>query len=308
MQAVFFGTPAIAVPALRALREIAEVKAVVCQPDRPAGRGLELRSSPVKVAAQELELVVHQPKAVKTGALARWLKELEVDVALVMAYGRILPLDVLLAPRHGSLNLHASLLPKYRGAAPIQWAIAKGERETGISLMRMEAGMDTGPVFCTRALTIGEDETAGELAERLSVLAAEVTRKDLTRALSGELVATPQNEEAATYAPPIDRTTAEVHWTRGALEVVNLVRAMAPRPGAHTRVRNKELKLWQVTGAPGIGFPPGHVELVEPGRVLVACGQGAIEIHRAQLQGKRVATARDLVNGRILRSGDTLGS
>lgn len=308
MRAVFFGTPAIAVPALRALTEIAHVRAVVCQPDRPAGRGLELRPPPVKAAAQELNLVVHQPKAVKTGALTQWLKELEVDVALVMAYGRILPLDVLLAPRHGSLNLHASLLPKYRGAAPIQWAIAHGEHETGISLMRMEAGMDTGPVFCRRAVAIGPEETAGQLAERLSLLAAEVTRNDLARTLSGELVAIPQDEAAATYAPPIDRTTAAVQWTRRAPEIMNLVRAMAPRPGAHTRIRNKELKLWQVTCTSGSAFPPGHVSLLESGRVLVACGEGAIEIHRAQLEGRRVADARDLINGRILRSGDTLGS
>ncbi len=308
MRAVFFGTPAIAVPALRALTEVADVRAVVCQPDRPAGRGLKLQPPPVKAAAQELGLLVHQPKAVKTGELARWLKDLELDVALVMAYGRILPLDVLEAPRHGSLNLHASLLPKYRGAAPIQWAIAQGEHETGISLMQMDAGMDTGPVFCTRSLAIGPEETAGQLAERLALLAAEVTRHDLGRALSGELVATPQDEAAATYAPPIDRATAEVRWTRRAFEIANLVRAMAPRPGAHTRAGNKELKLWRVTCAPGFEFPPGHVEIVESTRALVGCGDGAIEIHRAQLAGKREASARDLINGRILKSGDTLGS
>jgi methionyl-tRNA formyltransferase len=179
VRAVFFGTPAIAVPALEALCERAEVVAVVCQPDRPAGRGLSLAAPEVKVAAERLGLPVHQPTKIKNDEFLGWLRGLEADVALVIAYGRILPPAVLAAPRRGCVNLHASLLPRFRGAAPIQWAIVRGESETGISLMQMDEGCDTGPVFLRRAIAIGENETAGELAPRLAALAAEVVRDHL---------------------------------------------------------------------------------------------------------------------------------
>src|SRR6185295_16413735 len=221
MRTVFFGTPGIAVPALRALAATTELVGVVCQPDRPAGRGLQLSEPAVKRAARELGVEVHQPVKVKTGTLHEWLKERELDAVVVMAYGRILPPAVLGAPRRGCLNLHASLLPKYRGAAPIQWAIMRGERETGISLMQMDEGLDTGPVYSRRSLPIGPEENAAELAERMAELAAEVVRSDVPRAIRGELVAEPQNEPEASLAPPIEREHTEVAWARPALEIVN---------------------------------------------------------------------------------------
>jgi len=182
MRAVFFGTPQVAVPALRALTQVAEVTAVVCQPDRPSGRGLKVSAPPIKEAALELGLSVHQPTKVRNGELAQWLRDQRADVALVMAYGRILPSEVLSAPRRGAMNLHASLLPGYRGAAPINWVIVNGEPQSGISLMQMDEGLDTGPVYARHVLGLTETETAGTLAERIATLAAHVVRADLAAA------------------------------------------------------------------------------------------------------------------------------
>ena len=191
-------------PSLGALAEVAEVLGVVTQPDRPSGRGLATKAPAVKLAALERGYDVYQPHKVRTGELGRWVSERAPDVALVIAYGRILPPDVLSAPRKGSLNLHASLLPKYRGAAPIQWAIASGERETGVSLMQMDEGLDTGPVFVREKLAIGPEESGGELAARIAELAALVVRRHLERCVRGELLPEPQDHALATQAPPIE--------------------------------------------------------------------------------------------------------
>jgi methionyl-tRNA formyltransferase len=313
MRAVFFGTPAIAVPSLRALAEIAEVAGVVTQPDRPAGRGMKMQPPAVKLAALERGFSVYQPEKVRTGELLRWLEERSPDVALVIAYGRILPADVLGAPRRGSLNLHASLLPKYRGAAPINWAIVNGERKTGVSLMQMDAGMDTGPVFVRETLDIGPEETAGELAERIAELAARVVRLHLERAVGGELVAEPQDEALATHAPPIEAGHRLVNFAEPSESIVNLVRGMAPSPGAFTTAQGKRLRLARVRvaqrespGAPVDGAP-GTVH-VRGGSPEVVTGRGSVEILAAQLEGKREVAGRDLVNGRVLFDGLRLGA
>src|SRR5690349_16132140 len=251
MRAVFFGTPQIAVPALRALTQVAEVAAVVCQPDRPSGRGLKVAAPPVKEAALELGLSVHQPTKVRTGELATWLREKHADVALVMAYGRILPVDVLSAARRGAMNLHASLLPKYRGAAPINWAIVNGETQTGISLMQMDEGLDTGPVYSRHALDLSDSEKAGSLAERIDTLGAHVVRADLAAAVDGKLTAEPQDPALASHAPLIERQHLQVDWGRAALEIARLVRGMAPRPGAFTLLGGKVLRLHQTRVAAG---------------------------------------------------------
>src|SRR6185503_5571194 len=185
MRAIFFGTPEIAVPSLRALATVADVAAVVCQPDRPAGRGLKLHAPAVKLAAADLGIPVAQPTKIRTPDFLAWLAEQRADVAVVLAYGRILPAPVLTATARGCLNLHASILPRYRGAAPINWAIVRGETETGMSLMQMDEGLDTGPVFAVHRVPIGEDETAGELAVRLGALAADVVRADVPRVVRG---------------------------------------------------------------------------------------------------------------------------
>lgn len=310
MRAVFFGTPAIAVPALRALTQVAEVAAVVCQPDRPAGRGLKLSAPPVKDAARELGIDVHQPTKVRTGELAQWLREKRADVALVMAYGRILPGDVLAAPRRGAMNLHASLLPKYRGAAPINWAIVRGETETGISLMQMDEGLDTGPVYSRHVLAISETETAGSLAERIAALGAEVVRADLARAVEGDLQAEPQDPALASHAPLIEREHLRIDWGRPALDIARLVRGMAPRPGAFTLLGGKSLRVLDARPQAGPmppGASPGTVSILGK-RALVATGDGTLELLVAQAEGKKALSAADLINGRVLNEGVLLGA
>ncbi len=306
-RAVFFGTPAIALPTLRALADSAEIVGVVTQPDRPRGRGLELQAPEVKTLALELGLEVTQPAKVRNGELRDWLRARRPDVLVVLAYGRILPSDVLEVAPHGAINLHASLLPRYRGAAPIAWSIIRGEAETGVSLMQMDAGMDTGPVLSRRALAIGEDETAGELAVRLGELAAEVTRTDLPRAIRGELAAEPQDDTLATLAPPLERELGRLDFTRSARELRNLVRGLAPRPGAFTSVGLKTLRVASVRASDSTrAGAPGAVH-VEDGVPWVTTGSGSLEILSAQLEGKRPASGRDLVNGRVLRPELVLG-
>jgi methionyl-tRNA formyltransferase len=307
VRAIFFGTPALSVPSLVALSELAEVAGVVTQPDRPAGRGMKTQAPAVKLAALERGYEVFQPEKVRNGDLLRWVTERDPDVSLVIAYGRILPTDVLDAPRRGSMNLHASLLPKYRGAAPINWAIARGETETGVSLMQMDAGLDTGPVLARESLEIGREETAGELAERIAELAAQVVRTHFARAVRGELVAEPQDERLATHAPIIETDHRRVDFREPAENVRNLVRGMSPAPGAFTTIAGKRLRLARVQDVPVFGGAPGTVSVVA-GTPRVTTGDGAVEILSAQLEGKREVSGRDLVNGRVLAEGTLLGT
>jgi methionyl-tRNA formyltransferase len=310
VRTVFFGTPDIAVPALRALAEVTEVVGVVCQPDRPRGRGLELAEPAVKIAARELGLEVHQPVKVKTGNLDEWVRAQHADLGVVLAYGRILPQAVLDAPRLGFVNLHASLLPAYRGAAPIQWAIIRGETETGISLMQMDAGLDTGPVFLEREIAILPDESAGALSARLAELAATVVREEIPRLFRGELTAVPQEAARATLAPPLVKEHGRVDWRLTGREIKNLTRGLNPRPGAFTTLSGKTVKILTVepSGAAPTGGTPGTVVRADKSGVFVATGDGAIELLVAQVEGKKPLSGRDLVNGRSLKEGDMLGS
>ncbi|XXT15164.1 methionyl-tRNA formyltransferase [Sorangium sp. So ce429] len=311
MRALFFGTPAIAVPSLEALASIASVVGVVCQPDRPAGRGLALKAPPVKVKAAELGLPVVQPEKIRTPEFAAWVKDAEADVALVIAYGRILPKAVLEAPRRGCMNLHASVLPRYRGAAPITWAIVGGEAETGISLMQMDEGMDTGPVYAVHRTPIGPDTTADELAVELGGLAARVVREDLRRAVGGELEATPQDHGAATHAPLLKKEDGRIRWDRGARQIHDHIRGMTSWPGAFTTIDGKALKVLAArveSETAREAAPPGTVVMAGRGVVIVACGAGAIQILRAQAEGRKPLAAADLVAGRTLQTGMVLGS
>ncbi|WP_437498706.1 methionyl-tRNA formyltransferase [Sorangium sp. So ce1099] len=311
MRALFFGTPAIAVPSLEALASIASVVGVVCQPDRPAGRGLELKAPPVKVKAAELGLPVVQPEKIRTPEFAAWVKDAEADVALVIAYGRILPKAVLEAPRRGCMNLHASILPRYRGAAPITWAIVGGEAETGISLMQMDEGMDTGPVYAVHRTPIGPDTTADELAVELGALAARVVREDLRRAVGGEIEATPQDHGAATHAPLLKKEDGRIRWDRSARQIHDHIRGMTSWPGAFTTIDGKALKVLAARVESETAreeAPPGTVVMAGRGVVIVACGAGAIQILRAQAEGRKPLAAADLVAGRTLQTGMVLGS
>ncbi len=308
IRALFFGTPAIAVPSLEALASIAEVVGVVCQPDRPSGRGLTLTAPPVKERALALGLPVVQPEKIRTPDFAAWVTERQADVALVIAYGRILPKGILEAPRHGCLNLHASLLPRYRGAAPITWSIAHGEVETGISLMWMDEGMDTGPVFTQHRIPIGPDMTADELALELGRLAAGVVRADVLRAVSGQLQPTPQDGSLATSAPILQKEDGRIDWSRDNRAVHDHVRAMTSWPGAFTHAGGKLLKVLQTSlGSDVAGALPGTVVTADKRGVEIACGRGTLVLLRGQLEGKKALGAQELVSGRAVSAGIVLG-
>ena len=226
-----------------------------------------------------------------------------------MAYGRILPADVLAAARRGAMNLHASLLPRYRGAAPINWAIVHGETQTGVSLMQMDEGLDTGPVYSRHALDLSETETAGSLAERMATLAAHVVRADLVAAVQGKLTAEPQDHALASHAPLIERQHLQIDWGRSALEIARLVRGMAPRPGAFTLLGGKVLRIHDARPLPGpmpTGAAPGTISVLGR-RALIATGGGTLELHNAQLEGKKALMVQDLINGRVLVESLVLG-
>ncbi len=313
-RAVFFGTPKFSVPALDALVEIAEVAAVVCQPDKPVGRGLKVATPPVKERALALGIPVVQPTKLRTGEFAAWLRDQKVDVALVIAYGRILPQDVLDAPRLGCVNVHASLLPSYRGAAPIAWAVVRGETKTGITLMKMDAGMDTGDMLEVHETDIGADETAGELAERLSVLGATAVRDGLPRFVRGELTATPQDSSHATTAPLLEKEMGRIDWTKTKKEIHDHVRGMNPQPMAFTILREKRVIVHRtrlVDGNFSRDAKPGEVVIADKSRVVVACGgdrkSGLIELERVQLEGKKAVRGVDWFLGRGVAERDVLG-
>jgi methionyl-tRNA formyltransferase len=269
---------------------------------------MKLQAPPVKEAALAHGLSVHQPARVRDGELARWLENLHVDVALVAAYGRILPPAVLSAPAHGCLNLHASILPAYRGAAPIQWAIANGERETGISLMQMDAGMDTGAVFAVRRCPIPEGMNAGELTDVLANLAAAMVPSEVLAAVEGRLRAEPQDASRATAAPPITKDHLAIDWAASSTRIVDRIRAFAPAPGAFTFAGARRLKLLEARlGSSDGSAAPGTVLGTHLSAVKIACGEGTVELLRAAAEGKNPQTGRDLVNGRLLEPGLRLG-
>jgi methionyl-tRNA formyltransferase len=308
-RAVFFGTPQFAVPCLDALSEIAEVVAVVCQPDRPQGRGLELAAPPVKERALAMGIPVHQPTKLRTGEFAQWLREQNADVALVVAYGRILPKDVLEAPAKGCVNVHASLLPRLRGAAPITWAVVRGEPETGITLMQMDEGMDTGAMLEQFRTPIDPEETAGDLAERLAAMGELAVRKGLPKYMAGAYEPIAQDNAAHTVAPILKKEDGRIDFAKDARAVHDHVRGMSPWPGAFTTHRGKTLKVHatRVTDVPKPA-PPGTVVLADKSRVVVACGTRAVELLRVQLEGKKAVSASDWYSGRGVAEGDVLGA
>ncbi len=308
-RAIFFGTPEFAVPSLEALMDIADVASVVCQPDRPANRGLELTAPPVKLCALAKGLTVVQPDKVKTPEFAHWVREQNADVALVVAYGRILPKAVLDAPRTGCINVHASLLPKFRGAAPIAWSIVRGERRTGITLMQMDEGMDTGPMLEQLPVEIAEDETCGDLAKRLAELGALGVRRGLPRWIRGEYEPTPQDHSASTMAPMLKKEDGRIDWAKPARAVHDLVRGMNPWPMAQTTLRGKRVVIHQTRVAND--EPPkaaaGTVVFADKSHVLVQAGQGIVELLRVQLEGKKPIRGTEWLSGRGVQEGDVLG-
>jgi methionyl-tRNA formyltransferase len=322
MKLIFMGTPEFAVPSLeRLIRDGHEIGAVFTQPDKPAGRGKNLQSPPVKTFAVEHAIPVHQPAKIKTNEEARVIFDtIKPDACVVAAYGKILPEWMLAIPRLGSINVHASLLPKYRGAAPINWAIANGERETGVTIMQMDAGLDTGDMLLSCAIEIKSEETAPELSARLSDLGAELLSETLRRLERGEIKPQPQDSTEATYAPMLKREDGLIDWRMNAREIANRVRAFQPWPGTYTFSRGARLTIWQAHETAGdqtsddqinqsaqAEVDPSTIIAIDKSGLIVACaGSTALRIEELQIEGKRKLSAREFLNGMRLSIGDRI--
>jgi methionyl-tRNA formyltransferase len=306
MRILFFGTPAFAVESLRALtRERFTIAGVVTQPDKPQGRSRsELVPPPVKVFAQAQGIPVLQPVRPVGDVFAASLRRLEADLGIVVAYGHILRPEILTIPPQGMINVHASLLPRYRGAAPVQHAILRGETETGITIMQMEAGLDSGPTIHRVATAIGPDETAGQLTERLAELGGGALIEALSLVSGGLARPQPQDHARATYAPKVDREMARLVWERDAATLVRQVRACDPSPGAWTTVNGGVLKLFSAREVPGTG-EPGDV-LAAGERLVVAAARGAIAVNEVQPAGKNRLPVAAWVHGRGVAAGQRL--
>jgi len=305
VRAVFLGTPEFAVPSLKALAAQHEVVAVFTQPDRPKGRGGQLSESPVKVAARELGITVHQPERIRRPESFELLKSLAAQIMVVVGYGQIIPQAIIDLPRRGILNVHASLLPKYRGAAPIQWAIANGETETGVTIMRIDAGLDTGDMLRKGSLAIGPDETARELSARLAPLGADL----LLETIAANPAAEKQNDAEATLAPILKKEDALIEWTRTAGEIYNRFRGFNPWPGSYTGFRGQQLL---ITGArpfeTDLNLRPGQCA-VQSKKWIVGCGgETSLELKEVQLSGKNRMTGEAFLNGYKLGPDETLGA
>lgn len=307
MRIVFFGTPSFAVPSLEALLARGEeVAAVVTRPDRPRGRSHStLLPSPVKARALAAGLKVLEPDRPAGESFVAGLADLRPDLGVVVAYGHILTRGVLAVPRLGMINVHASLLPRLRGAAPIPWAILNGDRETGITIMQMDEGLDSGPVLHRLATPIGAEETGGELALRLATLGARALGEALDRIAAGTSTPEPQDHSAATYAPKIDRATARIDWSEPAERCAARIRAFDPVPGAWTTLHGTDLKCFRPTPVPGEG-PPGSV-IEAAGRLVVAAGRGAVAVGEVQPAGRARMPASAWLRGHPDVAGAALG-
>jgi methionyl-tRNA formyltransferase len=310
LRIVFAGTPDFAVPPLDALHAAGHrLVAAYTQPDRPAGRGQALASSPVKQRALQLGIAVEQPASLKSDAAVARLRELAPDLMVVVAYGLILPQAVLDVPRHGCWNIHASLLPRWRGAAPIQRAILAGDEATGITIMQMDAGLDTGPMLLTRPTSIGPREYGGSLHDRLSGIGAEAIVAAIADWQAGRIAPQPQPGDGATYAAKIRKDEARIDWAQPAVAIDRQVRAFNPWPVAETTWAGRQLRVWQAEPDPAWpkdGTSPGTVTESAAGRLVVATGAGALRLTQVQLAGKRAMPAAEFLNAHPL-AGARLG-
>lgn len=307
LHAIFMGTPDFAVPCLdMMIREGYHIDAVVTQPDRPKGRGQKLAYSPVKQAALNYNLPIMQPDSIKTDDFYNQLAALKPDVIVVIAFGQFLPKRILDLPPYGCINVHASLLPKYRGSAPIHWAIINGETVSGITTMYMDTGMDTGDMIQTAEIQISPDDTTGILHDKLQDLGAKVLSETLQQIAAGTVQRTPQTEAEATYAKMLCRNTERIDWHQPATVIHNLVRGLNPWPGAYATYQNKTLKIWQtrVYDESAVYSQPGQVIEITRDGLVVETGKGTIELLEVQPESKRRMKASDFVCGYCMTKGN----
>jgi methionyl-tRNA formyltransferase len=298
---LFAGTPEFALESLRALHQAGFVPvAVLTQPDRPAGRGKKVTESPVKRFAREHEIPVWQPETLKDAAVVAQISQSQPDLIIVAAYGLLLPRAVLDLPKRGCVNVHASLLPRWRGAAPIQAAILAGDAQTGVSLMQMDAGLDTGPVMASASIHIGPEETAGELQDRLAVLGGELLVAKIGEILEGKLEAIPQDEALATHAGKIQKQDAAIDWSLTAVQIARKVRAYNPVPGASFDLNGEIIKCWKAEPQEDGAGPAGTILSAGKEGVLVACAGGALRLTEIQRPGRRRVTAAEFAGQEML--------
>jgi len=315
LRIVFCGTPAFAIPSLAYLRKESDfqILGVVTQPDRPRGRGQRMHTSPVKDAALEAGIPIYQPEKIKADEVYEHFQRLEPDAVVIIAYGQIIPPRLIAIPRLGWINLHASLLPNYRGAAPINWAILNGEEVTGVTTMQIDAGLDTGPTLLQEAIEIGKDETAPELAARLAVAGAPLMAKTLREFSKGQISPVPQDLQKATYAPPLKKEDGRIDWSLPAPRTYNQIRGLEPWPGAFTTFRGKRCRVWakpasltelRAADGPASASGPGTIQPLSSS-VLVRVGRSeALRLEFIQVEGRKRVTAREFVNGTRLRAGE----
>ncbi|HWR50450.1 MAG TPA: methionyl-tRNA formyltransferase [Bryobacteraceae bacterium] len=308
MRIVFMGTPEFAVPTLeRAVEAGHEVLAVVTQPDRPAGRGRQVSAPPVKHAALRLGLPVQQPEKIRTPEAYAFLSGLGAEAMVVVGYGKIIPQAIIDLPSLGIINVHASLLPKYRGAAPIQWAVANGEVRTGVTTMRIDAGLDTGDMLLKAETEIGPDETALDLSERLAQMGADLLVRTLEMLRAGTLEPQPQDDAQATFAPVLKKEDGLIDWRKPAIEIHNRVRGLLPWPACYTTFRGRLFHIWKARPSGQAAGEPGSLRNSRDGAV-VACGGGSgLELVEVQLEGKNRMPAASFLNGQHLEENERLG-
>jgi methionyl-tRNA formyltransferase len=313
MRIVFCGTPEFAVPSLKRL--LAEpdftIEAVVTQPDRPRGRGHPVATSPVKNLALAAGLYVYQPEKIKSDSAHEFFKRIAPDAVVIIAYGQIVPLRLIEIPRLGWINLHASLLPKYRGAAPVNWAILNGQTRTGLTTMQIDAGLDSGPVLLQTTLAIGPDETAPELARRLAEAGAPLLVESLRKLDRGEIQPVPQDHTQATLAPLLKKEDGRIDWSLPARQIYNRIRGLQPWPGAYTTFRRQLCHVWGRPAAAGVMLgrkePPGTL-VASANELFVACGEATwLQLGEVQLEARRRVSARDFANGARRKPGETFG-
>jgi methionyl-tRNA formyltransferase len=311
MNLIFCGTPQFAVPTFEKLvAEKFSIQLVMTNPDEPRGRGHKVQASPVKEAALKHGLAVYQPAKVKADETREYLSQFRPDAIVIVAYGHIVPQWMIDLPPLGCINLHASLLPKYRGAAPIAWAIIRGEKETGVTTMKIDAGMDTGGMLLKRPELIRGDDTTETLGERLSVTGADLMIETLRQLERGEITPRPQNHGLATLAPRLKKEDGVIDWSLTAEEIERRVRGLAPWPGAYTSFRGKSLHVWraEAVASEGSNAAAGAIS-IQGKRLAVACGQQSqLLLHEVQMEGRKRISARDFANGARVESGETLGS